>query len=375
MQPPTAGPRSGLTEDQVVALIQDSPALTVNGGLELVDLNMEVVEDISDDLLDGSITRESSATLHGTAALEISRDLDWANAIVRPYVTLTDGTTSARFNMGAYLTNVPSVRFGSFPNTQTVQGYDILHWLNTSVGEAYVVSTGTAYLTAVESVLIGRGILAYSIDQEKAGVVLPSNRVWPLDERTTWLNVVNDLLGAIGYLGIWSDWDGRLRCVPYENPRERAPEWTYHDDELKSMMAPTGNVERDYFDVPNRWVAVRSNDIDGATPTEGNGVYTYTNERTGPTSVEGRNGRIITQFMSVEAADQTSLIAKVNAAVDAAITITMAIDVDTAPNPLHWHFDRLYVANDSLPMMDVLSTKWTMSLTGNPMSHRWLALT
>lgn len=374
MQPPTDGPRAALTQAQVVTLIENSPALLVNGGLELVDLAMNPVLDISDDLVDGTVTRESFNTLHGTASLELARDLDWANAIVRPYVTLTDGTTSARFNLGGYLANVPRTRYGKTPNTQTVQGVDILHWLNTTVGEAYVVVTGTSYLAAVETILIGRGILAYTIDQTKTAVTLPSNRVWPLDEQTTWLRIVNDLLAAVGYAGIWSDWDGRLRCVPYENPRDRAAEWVYDDGKYTAMMLPTGEIERDFFDVPNQWVAVRSNNIDGPAPIEGNGVYTYVNARTGPTSVEARGGMVRTRFLSVEAADQPSLVARTSAVVDADIITTTAIETQTAPNPLHWHFDRLYVANSDLPLMDVLSTRWSLPLTGGLMSHRWTAL-
>jgi hypothetical protein len=38
--------------------------------------------------------------------------------------------------------------------------------------------------------------------------------------------------------------------------------------------------------------------------------------------------------------------------------------VETSPNPLHWHFDRLYVNDSSaqLPAADVQCTEWELSL-------------
>lgn len=418
MQPPTASPREALTEAEVVAIIRDAASLRVSGGLEVVDLNLDVVEDITADLVGGSVSRASNATLHGTCTLEVSRVLDWPAALIRPYTVLTatlptgtevievegsstesaysdtyadeygtgaggstvaidtGGEVSARFNLGVYLPSVPKVVHDKQPETHEVQGFDIIHLLNDPVGEGYAVAAGTGYLTAVEAILTQRGFVRYVIDQDAVDKTLPIARVWPLDEQTTWLNVVNDLLGAIGYQGVWSDWDGRLRCEPYDPPRERAPEWYYTAEGVTSMLAPERTVTQDWFAVPNRWVAVRSNSGDEAEPVEGDGIWIYQNDNLGPTSVDARNGRVVTRFLSIEAADHGSLMATAQASVDADMRLPTTVEVSVSPNPLHWHFDRLYVNDPQAGApMDAVCTSWTYVLNGSDdMVQEWSVL-
>lgn len=372
MQPPVEPVRAHLTQAQVVALIQDSAALIVGCGCELLDMDLNVVEDLSE-FCTGSVSRSSYATLHGTATLAFSIELDWGTALVRPYMTLDDGAVKARFNLGAYFTNVPAYDVEETPRTYAVQGVDILHGLYPLVGESYSVDAGVSYLAAVESILIQQGYTRYVIDQQSAAV-LPSPRAWPLDNQTRWLHVVNDLLGAVGYQGVWSDWDGRLRCQPYQTPRERAPEWTYPVSLTESMLGAKRTVESDYFEAPNRWVVFRQNNVDDQPLTEGNGIYTYVNQYTGPMSVEAR-GRVFSRVESVDAADQASLVAAAQPIIDSDMRLQVGIKVPVAPNPLHWHFDRLQVVDPALgSVVDVLCTQWTLPLDGQDMSQEWTVL-
>jgi len=374
MQLPTAPPRELLTEAAVVALIRDAPAVEFAAGLELLDTNLNVVDDVTDDFGGGSVARNAYATLHGTASLGVARTLDWGRAIVRPYMTMTDGTTTARFNLGAYVTSTPKRVIGEEPAMHAVAGYDILHSLSTTVGEAYAVDAGVGYLAAVATILTDRGLTGYIIDQSAAASVLPSARVWPLDQETTWLNIVNDLLGAIAYQGIWSDWDGRARLHRYLSPIARTPEWYYDVAPLTSMLDSLRTVERDFFDAPNRWIAVRSNNIDGPAPVEGDGIFTYVNSFVGDTSVEAR-GRIISKVVPLEAADHAALVAAAQITIDADMRIPTKLTHATFPNPLHWHFDRLVLADPELgPAADVLSTQWTLPLNGANQTHEWTLL-
>lgn len=364
-----------LTQAAVVALIQNSAGVVVRSGAELVDMSLGVVEDISDDLAGGSITRDSFATLHATSQLAISRDLDWGQALLRPYMSMSAGATTARFNLGVYLTSVPVRQIEASPLTHTVNGYDILLALASPVGGTYAVDAGTAYLGAVEAILQAQGFTRYLIDQSSATKVLPTSRLWPLDDRTTWLNVVNDLLASIGYQGVWSDWDGQLRVQSYQSPRFRGPEWVYDTSLATSMIGPRRTRERDFFNAPNRWVAVRNNNVDSTPPTEGDGVYTYQNDAIGDTSVAARGGRVITRVMFLDASDQAGLIQAANQSIDADMSDTQTIKVETFPNPLHWHMDRMLVNDPELgPIMDVLGESWTLPLDGGNQSHTWKVL-
>lgn len=375
MQPATEPPRDQLTAAAVTALIQDAPAIVVGHGAELLDLSLNVLDDITADLAGGSVSRASYANLHGTASLSISRDLDWGRAIVRPYMTLTDGTTTARFNLGAYYTSTPDRKLAETPPTFDVACYDILSILDDPVGDTYAVPSGTGYLAAVEAILVARGVTGYLIDQTAAATVLPTDRVFAFADNMSWLTVINGLLGSIGYQGIWSDWNGRLRCQPYETPRTRAPEWVYSTDALSSMVAPDRSLSRDFYDAPNRWVFFRQNNIDDTPPVEGDGMYTFVNQSVGDTSVNARGRTITKPPVGLDVADHTALVAAAQRTIDADMQVPTKITVNTSPNPLHWHFDRAYLVDPAAGTpKDILVTQWTLPLDGADMQQAWTVL-
>lgn len=375
MQPLVIPPREDLTEAQVVDLIQTASGVVIGCGCELLDLNLTVLEDITEDFQGGSVSRGSYDTLHGTASLTVARELPFGWAILRPYLTLSDGSVTARFRLGAYFTNTPSRHLAEKPVKYDIQCYDILSALDDQVGDAYAVEDGTGYLAAIEAILIARGITQYVIDQDAVASVLPTDRVWAFDDTTTWLTIVNDLLASIGYAGIWSDWDGKLRCHPYIRPIDRGSEWTYDVGGLTSMLATARSSHRDFTLAPNRWVFVRQNNIDSTPPTEGDGVYTYVNELAGDTSVAGRK-RTITKKVSVDVADQVSLLAAAQRTIDADTHIPVKVAAETFPNPLHWHFDLLNLDDPALgPATHVLGTRWTLPLDGGNQSHEFTILT
>ncbi|WP_435589571.1 hypothetical protein [Micromonospora aurantiaca (nom. illeg.)] len=380
MQPLTAAPRDHLTEAQVRWLIQDSPAVETAHGCELVDQNLEVIDDISDDV-DGdsaSVARRSYNAVHGAARLTISRDLDWGTAIIRPYMVLTDGVISARFNLGAYYTALPRQSTGQNLPAHDVTGYDILDRLNDKTGTSYAVDAGVEVLTAVETILTDRGYTRYILDPSAAGKTLPSAYVSPLDDNKTWLNIVNDLLALVAYQGMWSDWNGYLRGEPYQRPADRTVEWVYDLDPATSIISPERTYTLDTYEAPNRWVAIRNNDIDGATPVEGNGIFTFENLTSGPTSIEARGGRTITRPVRFSAADQAALEAQAWLAIDADMRIPQTITHTTGPNPLHWHFDKITLDDPAAgglgPWADVLATGWMLPLGGGDMDHEWQVL-
>ena len=377
MQPYTDPPRDGLTRQQVTDLLQNAPAVTLAGGMEIVDIDLTVIEDISGDLAGGSVERQSYADMHGTARFRLSRVVDWGGDLLRPYLTISAAAVTGRWNLGVYHPSTPAWSLEESPPPFDVEGYDILLRLNQPVGSSYSILGGEAYLDKVEQILQQRGYSQYLIDPDRATTVSPTSRVWPFDPATTWLTVVNNLLASVGYAGIWSDWDGRLRCQPYQTPLARSPEWYYSDDQATTMLSTKRVVTHDFFASPNRWVAYRSNLVEGATPVEGNGIYTYQNDAAGDTSVQARRGLVITRAPEgFDVADQAALVARAQSMIDADMTVPTIYDVETAPNPAHWHFDRLFVSDDAFPAADVMCTQWTLPLppdTGD-MAQEWRIL-
>lgn len=367
------GPDS-LTEAQVLANINSS-ALLVSSGLELLDQDLTVLADISDSLESGSVSRDNTATIHGACSLKIAGALDWGSAIVRPYMTLTDdfGRT-LRYNLGAYYTSTPVHDPSTSPVIYDVTGYDLLEALSSPVGSAYSVDKGSAYLDAVVQILADQGFSQVLLDPDRATTTLTSARVWPLDENITWLTVINDLLNAVGYEGIWADWDGVLRARAYQVPTMRTPEWVYDTGDNTSLLSTKRTVTRDFFDAPNRWVFVRSNEPDGTTPVDGNGIYTFINQSDGPTSVDAR-GRVISTVVPTEAADQDALVASASQTIAEQQRIDVKVVASTAPNPLHWHQDRILLSDPAIGEdIDVLETSWSLPLDGSDMDHAWKGL-
>lgn len=371
---PLVLPVRPITEAEVIHLIRDASAVAFTGGCELLTgMDLMLAADISDDVETGGVSRSSYSTLHGEASMTMARELAWGSAIVRPYITITDGVDEARFNLGAYFTNTPERDLAELPVTYDVECEDILSVLDDQVGDAYAIAKGTSYLVAIENLLQSQGVVKYSIDSDASGLVLPTDRVWMFDENTTWLTIINDLLGAIGYAGAWSDWDGVIRCNKYVTPRDRAPEWTY-DTGIQTSMLGDRKAKRDYYKAPNRWVFYLTNILDGAAPVEGDGKYTYVNMYDGETSVEQR-GREITRVAGIDAADHASLVASAQRTIDADMSIPSTMNVTTFPNPLHWHMDVVRIEDEAFgPPTNALVTKWTMALDGSAMAQEWTAL-
>src|SRR4051812_9299548 len=133
MQPYTDPPRDDLTDSQVVQLIQDEDSIVLTRGLEIVDINLNVGGGISHGLAGGNVSRSSYATMHGTATLRISRTIDWGGDLLRPYLVMTGGGVTARFNLGVYHPTTPAYPLDESPPTFAVEGYDILLRLNQPV--------------------------------------------------------------------------------------------------------------------------------------------------------------------------------------------------------------------------------------------------
>lgn len=367
MQPRTAAPREHLTASQVDALLT-GPSLRVSPGLEVVDESGTVLEDVSDRLVAGSVSHSNYATIHGTCKLRLlAPPLAWQSARVRPFLTLTSQGVEARFDLGVYLTSTPRRQVDAAPETFEVEGYGLLSILDTLTGTTYRVAAGTNVVAAVQAILDDHGAgTPHFIEQDDE--VLASDRIYPLDEETTWLRVVNDLLASIGYRGLFEDWTGRYRSEPYRAPASQAPEWVYGTDERTTILHPERAQEADYFDAPNRWVFVRQDPGDGVAEPSTPDVYEVTNQTDGPTSI-GARGRTITRVEFLDVTSSAALVSRGDAVVAADKRLDATFDVVADPNPLHWHFDVVSLDDPEFgaPVKAVVQ-EWDLDLSGSKTS-------
>lgn len=340
MQPLTAAPRDSLTAAQVSTLLT-APALQVDYGCDLLDANLALVADISADVSGGIVHRDNYAVVHGNVDLTISRTLAWGRDRIRPFMVLSAGEVTARFNLGVYLLTTPALPLAESPATFAVTGYDQLHLLQDNIGDSYSVAANTNVLTAVKAALTAAGITApVLLDSTSAAAVLLSPLTFPLtsSKNPVWLEVVNGLLATISYQGIWCDWDGAFRSGPYLTPDTRPPEWVFNVGDLSvGVVAVARSVTNDVWGVPNWWRFVRNGLT--AAPAEGSGQYTVQNTSTGPSS-QVSVGRVVHAPVTyLDAVDQASLQAQGDALVATAMRSSEVITAKLSPFPLAWHFD------------------------------------
>jgi len=374
VQPLTAAPRDAFTTAQVTALLV-APDLEVDFGVELLSPSLALLEDISADVSGGAVKRDCLANVHGTVDLTISRALAWGRDRIRPYMTLssaTAGVSGCLWNLGVYLLTTPDTTLGESPQSYSVTGFDQLHLLQDNVGDSYTVAAGANVLAAVRAALAAAGVTApILLDTAASAKTLASVMTWPQtsSESPTWMKVINDLLAAIGYRGIWCDWDGAFRSGPYVNPSDGAVEWTFAVGDLTlGIVAANRTVANDVWGAPNWWRFI----MNGLTvaPVEGTGQYTTTNATTGPPSIASVGRTVHAPVVYLDAVDQASLVVQGDAIKAAAMRVTEVITASLSPFPAAWHFDVSTYSDAALGVdRKAQCRSWSLPLDGSDMAY------
>lgn len=395
MQQLTASPRGDLTEKQVRYLLAGSPGVEVGKGVELVSPALDVIEDISTDLAGGKVARQMNAAIHGTCQLQITRELQWGLALLRPYMTLAYGGLSARWNKGVYALATPERTSGEAPVTWDVAGFDRLYLLDRPVGDSYVVRAGTSYLAAIRAAITAAGLTGVLLDTTAASSVLDEDLSWPLipdtsvgsvdtsqasatsatvasesGGPTTWLGIINYLLRKIAYRGLWCDENGFYRSGPYESPENRPMEYIWTRDTADSIIVDGWRLALDEWGRPNSWRFVRRGG--DTTPVAGNGLYIVPPTEAG---LARKNGLEWVSHVELDAADQASLVAQGDARVASDLRSTAKIDVKTGPFPGAGHADIYGLIDPDLGLgsgvLRVQETSWELDLMGADMTRTW----
>lgn len=301
------------------------------------------------------IKRTAKFTLLDTSAINYLKDR------IQPWARLRmpdDGFVE--WPLGVFLLSTPTRSLGANGVvTREVEAYDQLLVLrDDTVSDRYSVAAGVLYTDAISAISFG---LASSI--VPSTLALPATMEW--EPGTTKSRILNDLLAAINYESAWFDELGRLVCRPYQSPAVRAPEYHYAANEVSVI---TGNVDQtlDLFDVPNKWVLVKSE------PDQAPLIGTFTNTSpTSPTSTVSR-GRVISDIRTEQdAADQATIDALAERAGFNASQVFEQVKFTTASMPMHSNADVLNLALPGLAISDKYSEQtWELPLkSGARMTH------
>lgn len=253
-----------------------------------------------------SLSWVSNQAVKGTGNLKVA-DLPSAQA---GFMTISQLTMSTiRIRPVLIVAGLPEIPLGVFlvsasPEDWSTQGrlYSLeLHDKCTVldqdlVDQFYTVDAATPILTAVLTVISSAGE-SITVDASVTST-LSSPMVW--DPGTSKLQIVNDLLNALGYNSLWIDGTGAFRATPYVLPANRSIGYELLNgvnrellDGSLSIYSQDWTRDRDLYLVPNKIVAVQT--ATGATAAL-TGSYTNT-DPTSPFSYPSR-GRYVTQVLT-----------------------------------------------------------------------------
>jgi hypothetical protein len=365
-------PRQNLSEQQVLDLVQNLPTIEITYGADLLDMQLNVVMDLTPYMSEGSsIARGNYDTIHGTCELIIDSDAPIAiyNQLVRPWQRITDPATgvSAQFYLGVYTLTSPTLDSSRVPTALSYSGYDLLSFLNQPIGDTKAFIAGSNPIDNCVD-LIGEALPNTSPTTIITATTktLASDSTYPFDSSNQWtyLDAVNDQLSQCGYRAVWVDWLGQFHLEPYITPRLRNSEFVFDISSLHNIVAESRSSDQDLFDVPNWWRFVM-NGIQGS-PVEGTNQYTFIDNDPMRSSSFVNRGYYVKVPAFVDAADYDALKTIAQIAIDADLSPVETFNVSTSPFPLAWHFDQLFIIDPNLsnPYRRVQAKSWELFLDG-----------
>lgn len=268
----------------------------------------------------------------------------------------------AEFPLGIFLLSTPTRADEGARIYRDVEAYDGLIVLrDDKFTERYVVEAGVTYYDAVKSILNSAGVTKLNL--ENTSTVL-TNAV-EFEAGRAKLFAINELLRQINYTPIHVDVNGFYTSYPYRSPSLRPAEYTYKDDAL-SVTYNGMEEELDLYNVPNKWVVVRTN----AEEAPLHAVYTNENPNSVTSTVS--RGRTIVDYSEVDnIADQASLDAYVERIAFEASQVYGRLTFETGLMPIHDYADVLQIEYSPLGIRDKYAeVSWTLPLDINGrMSH------
>lgn len=266
------------------------------------------------------------------------------------------------FPLGIFILSSPERVDESEGIVRNIEAYDLsLILAEDKVTDMYTVTAGTNYKTAIVDILQSAGITNYAI----ADIDKTVSRDLQFEVGTSKNSIINSLTTIINFTPIIVDVNGTFTSSPYVLPQDRSVDYEYNDSELSIIMRGV-TEELDTFNIPNRWIIVRTNSEEEPLRS----VYTNDNPAS-PTSTVNR-GRVIAEYREIEdIADQAALDAYTRRIAENASQVYGKSKFTSALMPMHDYHDVLQLRYSKLGIDDKFTeTAWTMQLeAGGTMSH------
>lgn len=250
----------------------------------------------------------------------------WHRYRVRPWAVIN----GERYPLGVYIATTPVVETTATGQSATVKLYDkTLIARRASYGASFSLDTGTVVTDAVRAILASMGITQAAITESAERLTAPM--VWGPENSK--LRIINDLLMAVNYFGLYCDPHGVYTVAPYVAPQYRPIIADYVDGHT-CYYRPEFSRELDTFEVPNKVVYISQPTDGGDTP--GLVSVAINDDPTSPFS-RPNVGEITKWVENVEATSQAALDGLAARDLAEASTVAAKIQIEAAfqPHPLH----------------------------------------
>lgn len=289
----------------------------------------------------GSVDWVSRTAIHGGGTLDVSDPgppIDWLNVRIRPVVIYSRADVeqpTAERPLGVFLAAAPREAWTATGRTWSVELLDKLSILDRDIvtdeegnPATYSVAAGANVISTVRALIEETGETTQAILAQSH--TLTSPMTWELG--TSRLRIINDILDAGNFTSLWTDAQGQFQTRPYVAPEDRAPVYSLLAPFVQgpsSLMAPEWSVDRDIYEVPNRYVAITSGSGDTPSMT----AVAANMDPSSPFSYPAR-GRWITRVLTnAEAVSQDALDAIARRGLTSTTSVAAVIAVNHAYLP------------------------------------------
>ena len=373
-----------LSHVERVALIEAPHLKLERLRCDLIDIDGSVIDEFGDQVSSLSINYERTGRVNRMVSMTTTRELHWGRHRVAPYITISSssGLMDEDVPLGVFATTRAPRNREADPREFQVTGYDLLYLVDWPLIEPFTARAGTTtVLEYVAQLISSRGVNAVGLDPSRADL-LGETRTWAFTEQHTTLDVINDLLGNVGYDTLAMSTTGVAVAGPILHCGQRPSLWTYDaDSDTSSVVVGAGDYDDDCTSTPNHWTFYIDS-VDRATPiSEGDGIYVVQNDSDGPCSIVERGGVFPAEPVRVEALTQADLVAQGDKIVAEEMHAQQRLTLETDLNPYHDHRDVVHVVDSRLGIdgrflvdewsMDVfdMSMRMTLAMTIHHTGH------
>lgn len=179
--------------------------------------------------------------------------VNWIGDEVRP-VLIIDGV---EYNYGVFAAASVKTNKTDYGRTVNCELYDRCWRVQTAKTETLLhLSAGTNYISAIESLLASTGI-SLLISTPTAHTLTADREDW--DVGTSYLTIINALLGEINYNELWFDANGYAILEPASAPDANHIDHIINADDINSLVIPAATSTLDIYSKSNVFVAICSN--------------------------------------------------------------------------------------------------------------------